>query len=84
MATEARIIKVGLIDFVTKQKVETVTLNVNAGQKISEAGKEWMKKGYEGSVYVETHDHPKKAGMVIKTIFSTKSDFFLMFGCKKS
>lgn len=82
-ARPARVVNVGLYDYVTKKKLEVVSLSVKEDQKISQAAAEYLKKGYGGRTYVETHDNPKKPGHVVKMIFTTDADWFMMFGCKK-
>lgn len=83
-ARPVRQFKAGLYDYVTKQRIETVNLTTKENQKMSEACKEWMKAGYGSPVYVESYDHPTKAGYIVKMIFSEQSDFFLMFSCQKN
>jgi hypothetical protein len=80
----ARQFNVGLWDYVTAKKLETITLTAKENQKMSEACKEWMKQSYGGRIYVETYDNPQKPGYLIKQVFSEDSDFFLMFGCKNN
>lgn len=72
-------IQVGLYDFITMKRVETINVTKPDHASVLEACKLWMKDNYGGGVYDEKHE---KDGNKFRLIFCREVDFFLMYKIK--